>query len=215
VTRLVRLWRSFRTRGLRATIRAVVDRYIYHAHKRVIVRCGFAGPPVADHVGDVRFRLATPLDFDRLDELERYGRGSSTHRAYVEKDRDWLFVACHGDRIVATLRYGCVVRDAVAAQVVQLGPGQMWAADVFCLPEYRSQSIGRHLLLFAWRFLASRGYTEVFGTVTVTNMPSIRMSVQAGCKLHCFVSYVRVLLYERLSVSKEFPGHVRNAGNAG
>jgi hypothetical protein len=111
-----------------------VRRRLYSARKFVVIRTPLGGAPVADHIGDVVFRRADSIDLDRLDTLEAYGRGS-TQRAYVTKGHDALFVACHGDRIVATRRCSHEIRDPLAARVVELGAGQIWGADIFCLPE--------------------------------------------------------------------------------
>ena len=79
-------------------------------------------------------------------------------------------------------------------------------ADIFCLPEYRSQGIGRRLALFGDRFLASRGYTESFAATEVTNTPSLRMSLHKGSSRPVsHVSYFRLLFYERLVISKDIP----------
>ena len=204
VIRLANGWRYFRHRGLMPAIQTIIDRYLYRSHRCIIDHCALAGPPVDDHVGDIVLRLATPSDLDRLDEFERYGRGS-IQRAYVTKDNDWLFVACHGARIVATRRVSRVVRDGLISRVVQLRQGQLWAADVFCLPEYRNQGIGRHLALFGDRFLASLGYEERFGHVAVSNTPSLRLSRHKGNQPVYYVSYFRVLFWERLFVSRDIP----------
>lgn len=204
VTRLVNWGRYVRRRRLAPAIRTIIDRYCYRSYRCVIDRSALAGPPAADHAGDVVFRLATPSDLDHLDELERYDRGSR-QRAYVEQDNDWLFVACHGARIVATRRVSRVVRDGLISRVVQLRQGQLWAADVFCLPEYRNQGIARHLALFGDRFLASLGYEDRFGHVAVSNTPSLRLSRHKGNQPVYYVSYFRVLFWERLFVSKDIP----------
>jgi GNAT superfamily N-acetyltransferase len=193
------------TAGLRfAAVRRFVARYVYRTYRCVVTHSSLAGPPAVDHVGDVRFRIATPSDLDRLEEFERDGRGAR-HRAYVEGDRDWLFVACDGDRIVATRRVSRVIRDGILSRVIGLGPDQVWAADVYCLPEYRSRGIGRHLVVFVDRYLASLGYRDRFGSVDVTNTASLRMSRAAGRRAVYDVSFVRVLGWERLHVSKHVP----------
>ena len=76
VTRLVNWGRYVHRGGLAPAIRAIIDRYCYRSYQCVIDRSALAGPPAADHAGDVVFRLATPSDLDHLDELERYDRGS-------------------------------------------------------------------------------------------------------------------------------------------
>jgi GNAT superfamily N-acetyltransferase len=206
VTALGYGWRLFRRRGLIATVRAIIYRYVYRNYRGLIFRTGLAGPPTEGHVGNVVFRLATASDLDHLAELERYGRGSML-RAGVTEDNDWLFVACHGDRIVATRRYSRVVPPhGLVSRVIHLEPAQVYMADIFCLPEYRSQGIARRLSLFGDRFLGSRGYTDSFAATEVTNTPSLRMSLHKGNGRPVYhVSYFRLLFYERLVISKDIP----------
>jgi GNAT superfamily N-acetyltransferase len=191
-------------------IRAIIIRYVYRSEQCVIFGDRLSGPPADDRVDDIVFRQATPSDLEHLDELERYGRGSR-QRAFVEQENDWLFVACHGDRIVATARYGRVVRDEVISRVVHLEQGQVWGADQFCLPEYRNRGISRLLALFANRYLASRGYTDVASSVLVTNTSSLRMTLHKGNKPLYYVSYSRMLFWERLRVSKSMPRRLWDA----
>jgi GNAT superfamily N-acetyltransferase len=193
--------RYLRHHGGLATVRAIIGRYVYRSYDGVVVRATLVGPPAADHAGGVAFRRATAADLARLEELDRHGRGA-IQRAYVEEG-DWLFVACDGDRIVATRRYSHQVRAAPVSRVVALGKRQVWAADVFTLPEYRSQGIGRQRALFADRFLASQGYTELFGSIAASNEPSIRLSLGKGTELTHYISYRRVLFHERVRVSNE------------
>ena len=159
------------------------------------------------------FRAATLQDIDRLARCEFHGR-ASRHRKYVEEDDDYLFIAEHGQEIVATLRYSrrlpSVLRDGhgLVSKIMQLTPAQVWGADAFCLPEYRNNGISRQLLLFALRWLADRGYTEAFGTIATTNLPSLRMSLNVGSRIVCYVSYVRFLSYKRLRISRALPRRV-------
>jgi GNAT superfamily N-acetyltransferase len=173
----------------------------------VITHSIAAGPPVPDHVGDVTFRVATPSDYELLHELERYGRGER-YRRYVTHDNDWLVVARHRGRIVATRRLTRVIRDNVVSRVIKLGPGQFWGADIFCVPEYRNRGIGRHLHLFADRYMASLGYNDFFSSISATNTSSLRASRAAGREAVCYVSYVKVLFWERLRVSTDVPDHL-------
>jgi GNAT superfamily N-acetyltransferase len=199
-----RWWRHLRRRGLLAAGSAFVDRFVYHSYRCVITYNAAAGPPAVDHVGDVTFRAAIPSDLERLEELDRYGRGA-THRHHVEEGGDWLVVACDGERIVATQRASRVIRDRVISRVLRLAPDQFWAADIFCLPEYRNRGIGRHLQVFGDRYGASLGYKERFGSVPVTNTASLRASRAAGRQPVCYLSFRRILFWERLRVSKNVP----------
>lgn len=207
-----RAWTALRERGVGASLRALYGRCVSSSRFHV-TRCPMAGPPVDDHYGSIVFRLATSADLPGLEALARYGRGAG-HFRYVTEDRDWLFLACDGDRIVATLRYGRVIRDPLAARLVQLGPTEVWTGDIFCAPEYRNRGIGRHLTRFVWRFLAARGYTHVRGAIDVGNPASLRMCLHAGCEVSYLVSYWRVLWYERLRISSASPTPSRGGRRA-
>ena len=124
--------------------------------------------------------MAVPSDLDHLQEFERHGRGAT--RRYVEEDKDWLYVACDGDRIVATRRSSLVIRDNLLSRVIKLEPDQFWGADSFCLPEFRNRGIARHLKIFSDRHLASLGYKEFVSSIEVTNTASLSASRAAGTR---------------------------------
>lgn len=202
-------WRYVRQWGVARIARAVLDR-LFRSYRCIVTHNPLAGPPAVDHVDEVVFRLATPSDFDRLGELEPYGRGSR-HRTYVENDGDWLFVACHGERIVATRRYSRTLpgpaKDGhgLTSRVVRLEPDQLWAADTFCLPEYRGHRVAALLGVFARRYLASLGYRQNLSSISVDNTSSLRMQSRSGSERILYVSYLRIFFYERLRVSREIP----------
>ena len=204
MTPLARWWRYLHERGVFAAIRAFIDRCVYSSYRCIINYSPAEGPPAVDRIGDVTFRVATDADTDRLDDLDRYARGT-THREYIEKDNDWLVVACDGERIVAVRRASRVIRDRVVSRVITLGPHQFWGADVFCLPEYRNRGIGRHLQVFGDRYLASLGYKDRFGTVNVRNIASVRAARAAGRQPVYYVSRVKILWWERVHVSRTVP----------
>jgi hypothetical protein len=156
---------------LSRTLEALVNR-LFHCH-RCIVEGARLDPSkeVENRVGDIVFRLATSSDLECLDELEPYDRGSRQRR-FVEESGDFLFVACDGPRIVATARYGGVVRDGVVSRVIRLEPGQIWGADACCLPEYRSRGVTRRLTIFANEFISSNSVLERLRVSTV--LPSQR-----------------------------------------
>ena len=112
-------------------------------------------------------------------------------------------------REVATRRCSREIRDAVVARAIQLGPRQVWIADIFCLPEYRSQAVSRHLILFADRELASEGYTDALAAVDADNAPSLRTSFRSGSEATRHVSYLRLFGYERLSIRTQLPSPLR------
>lgn len=203
MSRLGNWWRYLRRRGVSASIGAFIDRFVYRSYRCVITHSFVEGPPAADHVGAIKFRVAAPSDLDHLQEFERYGRGAT--RRYVEEDKDWLYVACDGDRIVATRRSSLVIRDNLLSRVIKLEPGQFWGADSFCLPEYRNRGIVRHLKIFGDRHLASLGYKEFVSSIEATNQASLSASRAAGRQVLYYVSFLRILFWERLHVSKDIP----------
>ena len=76
------------------------------------------------------------------------------------------------------------------------------------LEAYRNRGISRLLAVFANRWLVALGYTEVTFTVDAANIASIRMTLHKGCRALFSVSYVRILRWERLRVSKDVPQHL-------
>jgi len=202
-------WSYFRRRGLRATAGTIIGRFVYGSRQLVVYRTRLAGPPAADHVGDIVFRLATAADLDHLEEFEPYALGAS-QRAYVNYDHDWLFVACDGERIVATRRYSLrVPAGSLMSRRLPLGPRQVWSADAFCLPEYRNRGLNRHFGRFTMRCLASHGYAEEFGVITASNTASLRSVLGRGSEFVYFVSYARRLFYEHLRMSDDMPTDVK------
>lgn len=196
-------------------MRSFIARYLYRSHGFVLTWIPLAGPPAPDHLGDITFRLATAADLERLEDFEAYGHGSRQRR-YVEEDRDWLFVACRGERIVATRRYSrrlpTAARDGhgLVPRVLELTPEQVWVAHAFLLPEYRNQGLNYHFGLFTMRYMTSLGYTESVGTIAPHNIVSLRTSRGRNAR-HGFVSYTRLLFYERLRVSETLPRRLEEA----
>jgi GNAT superfamily N-acetyltransferase len=203
VSRLGNWWRYLRRRGVSASINTFIDRFVFRSYRCAITHSLVEGPPAADHVGVIKFRAAVPSDLNHLQEFARYGRGAT--RRYVEEDKDWLYVACDGDRIVATRRSSLVIRDNLLSRLIKLEPGQFWGADSFCLPEYRNRGIARHLKIFSDRHLASLGYKEFVSSIEVTNTASLSASRAAGRQVLYYVSFLRILGWERVRVSKDMP----------
>ena len=198
-------WRSLRFGGVRRTVRAVFARCVYRSQEFLIVRNELAGAPVPDHLDGIVFRPATPADLQNLGEFDQYGRGT-LQRRYVETDHHWMFVACDGDRIVATRRCSDTVpRHELLSRVVRLAPGEFWSSDSFCLPEYRNRGLNRHFGLYMARSMSTRGYRTHLSGVAVTNIPSLRSSRKKGSRVMYHVAYSRVLWHERIRVSKELP----------
>lgn len=193
-----------RRHGVWRTLRRVRARFVYGAQDFIITRVALHGPAVPDHVGNVRLRLATPADLERLDELERY-RPAAVMRGYVD-DGNWLFVAADGQRIVAARITGPRVPPyTLTSRVLTLARHQAWDEDMFCLPEYRGQGIARNLSLFSDRYMTSLGYTEAFASIATWNIPSLRMQLHKGSEFAYHVSYRRRLFFRQLRVSRDVP----------
>jgi hypothetical protein len=212
---IVHGWSYFRRRGLRATIGTMLSRFVYGSQEFVVYRTRLDGSPAPDRAGDIVFRLATASDADHLQEFEPYGLGAS-QRAYAQYDHDWLFVASHGARIVATRRYSRQVpAGSLISRRLRLSSRQVWSADAFCLPAYRNQGLNRHFGRFTMRFLASQGYEEEFGVITASNVASLRSVLGRGSEFVYFVSYSRRLFYERFQFSDSLPTDVRTLARPG
>lgn len=198
--------KHFRRQGARHTLRLLVRRCLCGSNEFVITRASLGGPPVEEGVDDIMFRLASRFDLAKLGEFDRYGRHGRMARASVVEDHDWLFVASHSERIVATRLIGRnVPPHGIMHKVVKLAPGQVWEKEMFCLPEYRGRGIARRLSLFSDRYLAAQGYTQLLGVIAARNVPSLRMHVHKGVEFVCYVSYSRLLVHERLRISPEIP----------
>lgn len=202
-------WSYLRHNGLVPTLSAFARRYVYRSLEHVIMCSRTIDQDAADHVGDVVLRLATPADAERLRRFDQ--AREAPHRPPLGVHREWCFIACDGDRIVASRRYMDELPSyRLVSRVVRLQPGQLWADDVYCLAEYRGRGIARSLGLFAQRVLATDGYRDFFGSISVTNAASLRMTLHDS-DFVCHLRYVRLLLYERLRVSTEIPPPLREA----
>jgi hypothetical protein len=109
-----------------------VRQRLFATRKFVVIRKKLEVFPVPDRLGEVVFRQASATDLERLDDLEAHGRGS-TQRAHVRERHDMLFVACHGDRILATRRCGLEVRTRWRPGSCSSGPGRSgWPTSSVC-----------------------------------------------------------------------------------
>jgi hypothetical protein len=202
------LWRTLRyvrQHGLRQTVRRLIAWCTHGSEDFIITRVGLTGPPVAERVGDVVLRVATSADLPALLEVEHFSSRAARLRGHVEQG-DWIFIACHGERIVAAR----VVTRAVpprdlASRVLDLRHDQAWDDDMFCVTDYRGQGLARQLSLFSDRYMGSLGYTEAFARISTSNVPSLRMQRHKGSAFAYHVSYRRFLFYKRLRVSERPP----------
>jgi GNAT superfamily N-acetyltransferase len=193
-----------RRHGLRPALHRAVARFVYGSQDFIITRVALDGPPVPDRVGEVTLRLATPHD-PQLDGLDALGRRSAVLRGHVQ-DGDWLFIACHGERVVAArVMMRAAPTHSITAKVLKFGPGQTWDEDIFCVRDFRGKGIARHLSLFSDRYLGRLGYTETFASIGTENIPSLHMQVHKGSQFAYHVSYRRLLFYTRLRVSRQIP----------
>jgi hypothetical protein len=207
------VWRYFRRRGLITTLRTIRGRILHGTAQAVIYRTTLAGQPAPEQVGEITFSLARPVHLDQLAELERKRYGPDTRRrSDVNEANGWLFVACHGDHVVATRRYSrSFLPGEIWSRVLSLQPSQVWSADAYCSPEYRNQGLNRHFGRYTMRYLASEGFTEEFGVITAANTASLRSVLGRGSELVYFVSYTRILFYTRLVVSPKLPENIAAA----
>jgi GNAT superfamily N-acetyltransferase len=202
------LWRGvtfFRHHGVRATLQRIVDECTAGSADFIITRADLHGPAVAGRIEEVALRRATLADAPRLEEIAHGTRRASVLREHIAGG-DWLFIACHGDRIVAArLMTRTVPESDLAAKALTLQPHEVWDDDMFCLSEWRGRGIARHLSLYSDRYMGGLGYSATFARISTSNVASLRMQRHKGSEFVCHVSYRRFLFYGRVRVACESP----------
>ena len=204
-TLLRKTFAHWREHGVSDTIRRAAAWCTAGSEDFVITRATLNGPPVADRVGDVVFRLATAADLPLFHGHERFGSRLEMLGAHI-RGGDWLFIATLGGRFVAARLITRTVpgRD-VASRVLKLMPHQVWDDDMYCASDYRGQGIARQLSLFSARYMASLGYTEAFARIATSNVPSLRMQRHKGSTFAWHVSSRRLLFFRRVRASRRVP----------
>jgi hypothetical protein len=170
VSRARQLLHLMRVRGLRRTLRAVVQGYVFSYRRWYIFYRPIQRDPPAPGA-DFEYRLATPADLESLAVFEP----NRTRREF----REWLengaliFTAFQNGRPVAFQCFAHQVPTGPPLSSLSLGPGQLWTVDVQTLPEFRRHHVAQSLRSFRDRLLGPRGIREFVSSVQDDNLPAL------------------------------------------
>jgi hypothetical protein len=123
------LWRGVkyvRQRGFWATFRRIIDTCTAGSVDFIVTQADLGGPDVSDRIGDIVPRPATLADRLRLKGIAHGTRQASVLCDHIVRG-DWLFIACHDDRIVATrLIYASSAPERSCGETAHVGtPSRM------------------------------------------------------------------------------------------
>lgn len=175
--RLRRLVRLVRVRGLRRTLRAATQAYLWSDRRWYLftraLRPGELGPPSPEF----EYREATLADLDALGVFEP-NRKRREFRTWLENGA-LVFVAFAAGRPVAFQCFQFAVPTGPPLSSLTLGPGQIWTVDVQTLPEYRRHQVAASLRSYRDAVLAPRGVREYVSSVQDDNLPALAYAYTA------------------------------------
>jgi GNAT superfamily N-acetyltransferase len=167
----------------------------------------FTGPPPASPTSspELTFREATPDDGPRLQALQaliEHGGAVRTRKInapdffgrYRAFDRYKVFVACAGDRIVASDAFA--IRPAtIAGELRRIGH----VSHTFVSPEIQASGIGsRFKREFGEPYLRSHGVALMYGHVAEGNERALRSVRRAGWDVARRVSFTGLPIYRSM-----------------
>src|SRR5512134_1409880 len=127
--------RLARVRGLRRTIRDVVQGYLFSFRRWYIFYRPIPQAPPPPPPSEFECRLATAADVEAFAVFEP-NRQRREFREWLDGGA-LLFAAFSGGRPVAFQCFGHSVPSGPPLSSLSLGPGQLWTIDVQTLPEFR------------------------------------------------------------------------------
>jgi hypothetical protein len=205
-SRARRLLHLVRVRGLRRTVRAVVQGYLF-SHRSWYIFYRTIRPDPAPPPGDsaaFECRLATPADIESFAMFEP----NRSRREF----RDWLdegalvFAAFVDGRPVAFQCFSHHVPTGPPLSSLTLAPGQLWAVDVQTLPEYRRHHAAAALRAYRDRALGGQGIREYVSSVQEDNLPALAYAYGGRQRLVDRVerlSWLCVFGYRRIRVEAD------------
>jgi GNAT superfamily N-acetyltransferase len=156
-----------RMRGLRRSVRAAIQAYLYSHRSWYIFYRPVPPEPVRPPNDDFECRLATLADVESLAVFEPT-RTRREFREWVEEG-SYIFVAYKDGRPVSFQRVSHAVPKGPPLSSLSLAPGQVWGADAQTLPDFRGQHVGAALRQFRDRTLRARGVREYVSSVQSDN----------------------------------------------
>lgn len=202
--RLRRLLRLVRVRGLRRTVRAVVQGYVF-ANRRwyLFYRPVPSEAPPAPR-GEFEFRLATLADLEAFAVFEP-NRQRREFREWLEGGA-LLFAAFADGRPVAFQCFTHSLPTGPPLSSLTLEPGQLWTVDVQTLPEFRRHQVAATLRTYRDHVLAGRGIREYVSSVQDDNLPALSYAYGGKQRIVSRVgllSYLCVLGFRRIHVEAD------------
>jgi hypothetical protein len=158
-------------RGLRRTLRAGVQAYVYSHRSWYIFYRPIQEEP-RPPAADVDCRLASAADVEALACAFEAIRKRREFQEWIDEG-SWVFVAYKDGRPAAFQRVSRVVPAGAPLSCLELAPGQVWAADAQTLPAYRGRHVGTALRDFRDRTLRALGVDEYVSSVQSDNLPAL------------------------------------------
>lgn len=202
--RVRRLVRLVRVRGLRRTVRAVIQGFVF-ANRRwyLFYRPVPSEAPPAPSAA-FECRLATLADLESFAVFEP----NRQRREFL----DWLeggallFAAFADGRPVAFQCFTQSVPTAPPLSSLTLEPGQIWTVDVQTLPDFRRHHVAATLRAYRDHVLAGRGIREYVSSVQDDNLPALSYAYGGKQRIVSRVgllSYLCVLGFRRIHVEAD------------
>jgi GNAT superfamily N-acetyltransferase len=167
LARARRLLHLARMRGLRRTLRATAQAYLYSQRSWYIFYRSVPDVPVRPPTDAFECRLATAGDVESLAVFEPIRQRREFHEWIAEGS--WIFVAYQDGRPVSFQRVSRTVPAGPPLSSIALAPGQVWGADAQTLPEFRGQHVGAALREYRDRTLRAQGVREYVSSVQSDN----------------------------------------------
>ena len=206
-----------RMRGLRRTVRAAIQAYVYSYRSWYIFYRPVPPEPVRPPNDDFECRLATLADVESLAVFEP-ARTRREFREWIEEG-SYIFVACKDGRPVSFQRVSHAVPKGPPLSSLALDYGQVWGADAQTLSDFRGQHVGAALRQFRDRTLRRRGVREYVSSVQSDNHRALILGYGGRQRLVERVErldYLCLLGFRRIRrVADALPALERVLGDAG
>ena len=202
--RLRRLFRLVRVRGLRRTVRAVVQGYVYASRRWYLFYRPVPAEAQPTPGTEFECRLATLADLESFAVFEP-NRQRREFREWLEGGA-LLFAAFAGGRPVAFQCFTHSVPTGPPLSRLTLEPGQIWTVDVQTLPEFRRHHVAAALRAHRDHVLAGRGIREYVSSVQDDNLPALSYAYGGKRRIVARVgllSYLCVLGFRRIDVETD------------
>lgn len=202
--RLRRLLRLVRARGLRRTVRAGVQGYVFANRRWYLFYRPVPSEALPAPSAAFECRLATLADLESFAVFEP-NRQRREFRAWLEGGA-LLFAAFANGRPVAFQCFTRSVPTGPPLSSLALAPGQIWTVDVQTLPEFRRHHVAATLRAYRDHALAGCGIREYVSSVQDDNLPALSYAYGGKQRIVARVgllSYRCVLGFRRIHVETD------------